>query len=190
MHNPQKKLFFGNRQPHLPNVERNRPPQDTCLLLQEIYRPPSNNPTRNTEVTCSAHLQTYGSVFFVLCSLCFIVFCIVIFQFDCFHCIERVWCFIVLNECLRPQTVLRLVAFWSKTLRFGQKRFKINFDHKRKTFSFVTAKRKTVQKPELESAPQRETQTQQRAWFSWHGVARGAVRDSHTRRRHGTRAVR
>ena len=129
-----------------------------------------------SEVTCSAHLQTYGSVFFVLCSLYFIVFCIVIVQFDCFHCIERVWCFIVLNECLRPQTVLRLVAFW-------QKRFKINFDHKRKTFSFVTAKRKTVQKPELESAPQRETQTQQRAWFSWHGAACGAVRNSHTRRR-------
>jgi hypothetical protein len=40
---------------------------------------------------------------------------------------------------------LRLVAFWSKTLRFGQKRFKINFDLKQKTFSFVTAKRKTVQ---------------------------------------------
>ena len=98
-----------------------------------------------------------------------------------FHCIERVF---------TTTTVLRLVVFWSKTLRFGQKRFKINFDHKRKTFSFVTAKRKTVQKPELESAPQRETQTQQRAWFSWRDVAGGAVRDSHTRRRHGTRAVR
>ena len=104
---------FGNRRPHLPdpNVERNRPPQDTFLLSKEIYRPHNNNPPRDTEVTCSAHLQTYGSVFFVLCSLYFIVFCIVIVQFDCFHCIERVWCFIVLNECLRPQTVLRLVAF-------------------------------------------------------------------------------
>ena len=92
---PPKKLFFGNRQPHLPHVERNRPPQDTFLLSQEICRPPSNNPPRDTEVTCSAHLQTYGSVFFVLCSLCFIVLCIVTVQFDCFHCIERV--FIVLN---------------------------------------------------------------------------------------------
>ena len=72
---------FGNRQPHLPNVERNRPPQNTFLLSRGIYRPPSNNPTRDTEVTCSAHLQTYGSVFFVLCSLYFIVFCIVIVRF-------------------------------------------------------------------------------------------------------------
>ena len=78
---PPKKLFFGNRQPHLPNVERNRPPQDTFLLSQESYRPPGSNPPRNTEVTCSAHLQTYGSVFFVLCSLYFIVFCIVIVRF-------------------------------------------------------------------------------------------------------------
>ena len=83
---------FGNRQPHLPNVERNRPPQNTFLLSRGIYRPPSNNPPRDTEVTCSAHLQTYGSVFFVLCSLYFIVF----------HCILHCHCsvstlFIVLN---------------------------------------------------------------------------------------------
>ena len=30
----------------------------------------------------------------------------------------------------------------------------------------------------LESEPQRGTLTQQGAWFSWRGVARGAVRDS------------
>ena len=91
----------------------------------------------------------------------------------------------VLNT-TNPEFDLSPILMWEKKKR----RFKINFDHKRKTFSFVTAKRKTVQKPELESAPQRETQTQQRAWFSWRDVAGGAVRDSHTRRRHGTRAVR
>ena len=70
-----------NHQLHLPNVEHNCPPQNTFLLSRGIYRPPSNNPPRDTEVTCSTHLQTYGSVFFVLCSLYFIVFCIVIVRF-------------------------------------------------------------------------------------------------------------
>ena len=79
-------------------------------LSREIYRPPGSNPPRDTEVTCSAHLQTYGSVFFVLCSLYFIVFYIAIVQFDCFHCIERVWCFGMFTFSLKeltPQTVLR-----------------------------------------------------------------------------------
>ena len=82
---------FGNRQPHLPNVERNRPPQNTFLLSRGIYRPPSNNPPRDTEVTCSAHLQTYGSVFFVLCSLYFIV-CVFRSLFIVFHCIVHCHC--------------------------------------------------------------------------------------------------
>jgi hypothetical protein len=41
---------LGNHQPHLPNVERNHPPQNTFLLSRGIYRPPSNNPPRDTEV--------------------------------------------------------------------------------------------------------------------------------------------
>ena len=61
---------------------------------------------------------------------------------------------------------------------------------KRKTVCGVSSLSENVNIVNLKSEPQRETQTQQRAWFSWHGVARGAVRDSHTRRRHGTRAVR
>ena len=75
--------------------------------------------------------------------------------------------------------------------------FKINFETlltktqpKRKTVCGVSSLSENVNIVNLKSEPQRETQTQQRAWFSWHGVARGAVRDSHTRRRHGTRAVR
>ena len=60
------------------STECNRPPQNTSLLSQENYRPPSSNPPRDTEVRCSVHLKTYGSVFFVLCSLYFIVFCILV----------------------------------------------------------------------------------------------------------------
>ena len=45
-------------------------------------------------------------------------------------------------------------------------------------------------KPELESEPQRKTKTQPRAWFSCGGVARGAMRDSQTRRSHASCAVR
>ena len=64
---------------------------------------------------------------------------------------------------LTPQTVLRfgcvLVAFWSKTF------LKSILTTKWKTVWFVTTKRTTVWKPELESAPQRETQTQQLSWL-------------------------
>ena len=198
---PPKKLFFGNRQPHLPNVERNRPPQDTFLLSQEIYRPPCNNPPRNTDVTCSAHLQTYGSVFFVLCSLYFIVFCIVVVRF-------RRTLFIVLNgfgvsglkrnsnhKLERRDDPFKLRengtnGFGAETQPQPQTILKSKRNPKRNTVCGVSSLSENVNIVNLKSEPQRETQTQQRAWFSWHSAARGAVRDSHTRRRHGTRAGR
>ena len=155
---------------------------NTFLLSQEIYRPPSSSPPRDTEVTFNAHHRTYGSVFSVLCSLYFIVLYIGIVRFD--SCIERVWCFVMFTFLLKeltPQTVLRFGCVLVKNI------LKSILTTKRKTVWFVTAKRKTVWKPELESAPQRETQTQQ---LSWRGVARGAVRDSQTRRRYTTCAVR
>ena len=77
---PAKK---GNRQPHLPGAERNRTPGSTSSFSQEDYRPPSSVPPRN---------RTYGSVFFVLCSLYFIVFYMVIVQFDSCLCIVHCHC--------------------------------------------------------------------------------------------------
>ena len=62
------------------------PPQAHRELQGKQNKTKQNStPPRDTEITCNAHLQTYGSVFFVLCSLYFIVLCIVIVRFDSFH---------------------------------------------------------------------------------------------------------
>ena len=74
----------GNPQPHLSNIEHNHPSHNTSLLSRGDYRPPGSSPPRNTEVTRSAHLKTYGLVFFVLCSLCFVV--VLRLLFSCASC--------------------------------------------------------------------------------------------------------
>ena len=99
-------FFFGNCQPHLPTL-------NVTVHLETLFC------YRNKFITCSAHLRTYGSVFFVLCSLNFIVYCIVIVRFDSFHCIERVWCFGMFTFSLKeltPQTVLRFGCILVKNI--------------------------------------------------------------------------
>ena len=81
-------------------------------------------------------------------------------------------------------------GFGAETQPQPQTILKSKRNPKRKTVCGVSSLSENVNIVNLKSEPQRETQTQQRAWFSWRDVARGAVRDSHTRRRHGTRAVR
>ena len=65
-----------------------------------------------------------GQCFSVHCSLYFVVLYIAIVRGDSFHCIEQVWCFIVLNGCkltfslkeLTPQTVLRFGCVMFKNI--------------------------------------------------------------------------
>ena len=106
----------GNRQPHLANVEVTAHLKTLFLLSQEYYRPPSNNPPRDMEVTCSAHHRTYGSLLFVLCSLCFIVFCIATVRFDSSHCIVMGLMFSDVYVFTQRTDATNCVAFWSKTL--------------------------------------------------------------------------
>ena len=65
--NSRARLWYpprdDNRQPHLANVERNHPPQNTfCYCLIENH-PPSSNPPHDTEVACGDVHKTYGSKF-------------------------------------------------------------------------------------------------------------------------------
>ena len=68
------------RQPHLPNVECTYRTTHGHLKTLFCYRKnfiahqAAIDPPRDAEVARNASLQTYGSVFFVLCSLYFIVF--------------------------------------------------------------------------------------------------------------------
>ena len=70
--------FFGNRQPHLPNVERNRPPQNTFWLSQKIIAHPTTPSARHRGNLQRASPNLWVSVFRSL----FIVF----------HCIVHCHC--------------------------------------------------------------------------------------------------